>query len=106
MIHRDVDYPIMFGYDLFKNPTAAYLGSFTGGFVEAAKVDCCKKAATIHWKAIDIKGARSATHLPLSLGGYGPGGGRSLLPDNPFGNGAPPNTITIEMEWNEEIKFR
>jgi len=110
LIHKDVDYPVMQAIYFFvdRNPTSVYLGSFTGGSIEVTKIDCCTKTATIHWHALDIKSARSAFRLPQFLGGYGEGGGRTFLniPDNPLGDGNPFNTLTIEMEWNEELKFK
>lgn len=130
------EYAKLFWFDeLWKNSTAAALGSFSEGEVEILSVDCKKCSAKIRWNGVNRMGAASNTRFPPILGGYHDGTSiqallssgvslqsvlplvfmhpevagnflpSSVLANNPLGLDKPLRTITFNFEWEEEIFF-
>ena len=118
-----------FPKSLLLNPPEAFTGSFSGGNVELARIDCKMCSAGIIFHAFNRSGAASNTRYPPALGGYS---GRaslisnlaefdsinvptliysainssSVLPDNPYGTDGPLRTITQYYEWKQDVKFK
>ncbi len=117
-------YPAYFLNWYFTNQPTAFVGSFSGGKLRVANVDCKTCIAEAGIIGINNSGAESATRYPPVLGGYEGHGSlwdhflnedtiwpfyplsSSLLPNNPFGDhDAPLNTVQQTFIWTETVVF-
>jgi RHS repeat-associated protein len=95
---------VQFPSELFySNPTAAFVGSWTSGYMQASKIDCCGRKASIHFHGVNVSGLESASHLPPDSKSktYGP----SLFGNDPFGADGPMHSFSQTFDWDEDITF-
>lgn len=86
--------------DLFGNPEAFFIGSWSSGSMTAIWIDCCFNFAFVHFHGINVSGWRSVTHLMPSNGHYT----GSLFQDNSWPCGLGHN-ITETFDWDEIVSF-
>jgi RHS repeat-associated protein len=94
-------YPMVFASDLIYNPTAAFVGSWTGGDMTATEIDCCGHRARVHIHAFNISGTISLSHSAPKNRHYG----AHFLPDNILGYDGPMHSVTQTFDWDEYIFF-
>lgn len=95
-------FPFIFAKDLVVNPTAAFVGSWSGGTMTATQINCCFRNAQLHIHAINVSGTASATHGPPKNGIYAQ---TSLWPDNVLGKDGPMHSVTQTFDWDEPLAF-
>ncbi|HXC35673.1 MAG TPA: RHS repeat-associated core domain-containing protein, partial [Candidatus Acidoferrales bacterium] len=91
-----------FPSDLFLNPAAAFIGSWTSGTMTATQISCCFKTARVRFHAINVTGTASLTHGPPANGQYANSSG---LPNDVLGASGPMHSVSQTFDWNENISF-